>query len=74
MKKAAELAGRPIEVHKLADGQLVVEYMRFDRPPPRRGKTVEEALNVFIEDMTAYKATPQGQIEDKLNAEEPAAQ
>lgn len=70
LEKATALAGRPIEVTQLTDGQFVVEYLRFDRPPPRRGTTPEQALEYFLEDLTAYKATPEGQVEDKLNKEE----
>jgi hypothetical protein len=65
-EEAALLAGRPIEVLRTTDGAYIVDYMRFDRPPPPKASTEEGALRAFIDYQTAYKASEAGKIEDAL--------
>jgi len=48
-KKAAELAGRDVEVMTLPNGKFVVLWMSFNSKPPQPGDTEEEALNNFIQ-------------------------
>jgi hypothetical protein len=63
-EKAAELAGRPIEVEELADGKFIVMFMNFDQNPPPKGDTELEALKNFIE----YRL-PQAPVEASLKSE-----
>lgn len=68
-QRAAELAGRAVEVLATTDGMFIVDYMRFDQPPPPKGATEEGALQGFIVWLEAYKTTEQGRIEDALAKE-----
>ena len=49
LKKAEELAGRPIEVTKTSDGKHIVLWMRFGASPPPKEDTPEQALRSFID-------------------------
>jgi uncharacterized protein YbjT (DUF2867 family) len=51
LEEASKLAGRPVEVEQLADGQYIVLWMRFEESPPPKAATPEEALRGFIEHM-----------------------
>lgn len=51
LKRAEELAGRPVELEQTQDKKWVVLYMTFERSPPPKGETQEEALRLFIEMM-----------------------
>lgn len=53
--KAAELAGRPIEVAETTDGKFIALYLRFEKSPPPKGDTPEEALKLFIDFITELK-------------------
>jgi len=56
--KAAELAGRPVEVEKLTDGQFIALWMCFDVSPPKPAPTEEEALQNFIDKMLQMPKEP----------------
>lgn len=66
-KRAAELAGRDVEVEQTTDGQHIVIFMRFDKSPPPKAPTAQEALALFISWMEAHKQSEQGQTEDRLD-------
>jgi hypothetical protein len=68
--QAAELLGREVEVVPTTDGKYIALFLRFDRSPPRKGHTEEEALRFFVEDLRAFKATEQAALEAKLDADE----
>lgn len=51
--RAAELAGRPVEVEQLLDGGYIVLWLCFEKSPPPMGATEEEALTGFIAYMEA---------------------
>lgn len=55
--KAEELAGRPVEVETLKDGQLIVLWMRFETSPPTPAATEKEALENFISKMLQLAQT-----------------
>jgi hypothetical protein len=46
--KAESLAGRPVEVDRLKNGQYVALWMRFDVPPPKSADSEVGALENFI--------------------------
>ena len=54
-KKAAELAGRPVEVMEITTVRHAVLWMRFGVSPPPAGSTEAEALELFIEMMERIK-------------------
>jgi hypothetical protein len=47
--RAAEVAGRPVEVEKTTDGQYVVLWLNFASAPAPKKPTEEEALAAFID-------------------------
>ena len=51
--KAAELAGRPIEVEQLKDGRFIAMWMRFESPPPLPSMTEDGALLNLINMLSA---------------------
>jgi len=54
LNKALLLAGRDeLEVEATTDGKFVVLWMSFDSPPPPKGDTHDEALELFIKWMEA---------------------
>lgn len=48
-KRAAELAGREVEVETTKDGKKIVLFMVFNQPPPPKGADEKDALEKFIE-------------------------
>lgn len=48
LKRAAELAGREVEVEKVKDGKYIVLFLSLTSPPPPKGETPEKALENFI--------------------------
>jgi hypothetical protein len=48
-KRAAELAGRDVEVETTKDGKHIVLYMVFNQSPPPKGNSERDALEKFIE-------------------------
>lgn len=46
--RAAELAGREVEVEETEDGKFIALFMRFEKSPPAKGETPEEALQNLI--------------------------
>lgn len=51
--KASTLAGRPVEVDRLSNGQYIVLWMRFDCSPPSASMSEAGALEKFIQMMEA---------------------
>ena len=56
--KAAELAGRPVEVEKLQDGRFIVMWMRFETSPPEPASTEDGALQNFVDKMLQLPKEP----------------
>lgn len=46
--KIEKKLGRRVEVAPLVDGKYAVEYFNFNTPPPPKGDTIEEALELFL--------------------------
>jgi hypothetical protein len=57
-------AGRKLDVDRTKDGKFIVLYMCFGRPPPPKGVTREEALQLFIGYMENGKPLMPGAEED----------
>lgn len=53
--KAAELAGRPVEVEQTTDGKWIVLWMHFQASPPPKGDSEDAALQGFIDMMLQRK-------------------
>ena len=56
LKRAEELAGRPVELEQTQDGQWIVLWMSFGALPPPKAATEEAALQGFIDMMLQRKA------------------
>lgn len=52
LERASSLAGRPVEVEQTTDGKYIVLWMSLSYPPPPKGATEEEALQLFIDHMS----------------------
>lgn len=63
LARAAELAGRDIEVEKTKDGKYIVLFMSMTESPPPKGATVNEALEKFIE---WAEARPKKELPDEV--------
>jgi hypothetical protein len=53
--RAAQLAGRPVEVEETTDGKYIVLWMNLSHPPPPKGDTEGDALLGFIKMMERIK-------------------
>ena len=53
--------GRPFEVEKTQDGSYIVLFLAFEKLPPPKGKTPEEAMEKFLE---WHKSMPQGEADE----------
>lgn len=60
--KAAALAGRPVEVDRVANGELVVVWINFGRSPPPTSPTEEGALTGFIAHMEKLAQAESGLV------------
>lgn len=63
MLRAAELAGRDIEVEKTKDGKYIVLFMSMTESPPPKGSTADEALEKFI---AWAEARPKRELPDEV--------
>ena len=54
-EEANELAGREVEVEQTKDGLYIVLWMEFEKSPPPKGRTEQEALEMFIQFMLNRK-------------------
>ena len=75
-EKAAELAGRTVEVEKTKDGKYIVLFLVLGASPPPKGDTEQEALEKFIEwgkDMPAHLSSlPEVDLHDDADSNRPA--
>lgn len=53
--EASKLAGRDVEVDQTKDGEFIVLFLQFEKSPPPKGHTEQEALENFIEYMLNKK-------------------
>jgi hypothetical protein len=64
--RAAELAGRPVEVERLENGQYIVLWMAFGMSPPYSAKDEAGALEKFIGMMEVCQiANPVPELSDE---------
>lgn len=62
-EKIETLIGREFEVEQTKDGKYIVLYLTFNREPPPKGDTPEEAMENFIK---WYGGYPQRVLPDDV--------